>query len=143
PGRRGGARPRRQRAARTEPATAGPGRGDRRPAMTLPQHGQGCDHPAGQRRDSGRHASSRGPHAHATRPGSSHLPTNPNRRRHEHLGLNENARGGVTMTTSEANDHATLKDRRTSTTELSWMLWTAIGIGGIWIAVLLISLLAP
>jgi hypothetical protein len=47
------------------------------------------------------------------------------------------------MTTSEANDHATLKDRRTSTTELSWMLWTAIGIGGIWIAVLLISLFAP
>jgi hypothetical protein len=47
------------------------------------------------------------------------------------------------MTTSEANDHATLKARRTSTTELSWMLWTAIGIGGIWIAVLLLSLLAP
>jgi hypothetical protein len=47
------------------------------------------------------------------------------------------------MTTSEANDHATLKDRRTTTTDLSWMLWTAIGIGGIWVAVLLISLLAP
>jgi hypothetical protein len=26
---------------------------------------------------------------------------------------------------------------------MSWMLWTAIGIGGIWVAVLLISLLAP
>jgi hypothetical protein len=47
------------------------------------------------------------------------------------------------MTTSEANDHATPQDRRTTTTDLSWMLWTAIGIGGIWIAVLLISLLAP
>jgi hypothetical protein len=47
------------------------------------------------------------------------------------------------MTTSEANDHATTQDRRTITTDLSWMLWTAIGIGGIWIAVLLISLFAP
>jgi hypothetical protein len=41
------------------------------------------------------------------------------------------------------NDHVTPEDRRTTTAELSWMLWTAIGIGGIWIAVLLISLLAP
>jgi hypothetical protein len=41
------------------------------------------------------------------------------------------------------NDHATPQDRRTASAELSWMLWTAIGIGGIWIAVLLISLLAP
>jgi len=47
------------------------------------------------------------------------------------------------MTTSEANDHATPQARRTTTAELSWMLWTAIGIGGIWVAVLLISLLAP
>ena len=47
------------------------------------------------------------------------------------------------MTTSEANNHATPQDRRTTTTDLSWMLWTAIGIGGIWVAVLLISLLAP
>jgi hypothetical protein len=47
------------------------------------------------------------------------------------------------MTTSEANDHATPQARRTTTTDLSWMLWTAIGIGGIWVAVLLISLLAP
>jgi cobalamin synthase len=47
------------------------------------------------------------------------------------------------MTTSQANHHPTLKDRRTTTTDLSWMLWTTIGIGGIWIAVLLISLLAP
>jgi hypothetical protein len=41
------------------------------------------------------------------------------------------------------NDHPTLQGRRPSTAELSWMLWTAIGIGGIWIAVLLISLFAP
>jgi hypothetical protein len=47
------------------------------------------------------------------------------------------------MTTSEANDHATLKDRRATAADLSWMLWTATGIGGIWVAVLLISLLAP
>ena len=47
------------------------------------------------------------------------------------------------MTTSEPNDHATPGDRRTTTTDLSWMLWTAIGIGGIWVAVLLLSLLAP
>jgi cobalamin synthase len=47
------------------------------------------------------------------------------------------------MTTSQANDHTTPQARRTTTTDLSWMLWTAIGIGGIWVAVLLISLLAP
>jgi cobalamin synthase len=47
------------------------------------------------------------------------------------------------MTTSEANDHATPQARRATTTDLSWMLWTAIGIGGIWVAVLVISLLAP
>ena len=47
------------------------------------------------------------------------------------------------MTTSEANDHATSQDRRTTTTDRSWMLWTAIGVGGIWVAVLVISLLAP
>jgi hypothetical protein len=41
------------------------------------------------------------------------------------------------------NNHATPQDRRTTSADLSWMLWTAIGIGGIWIAVLLISLLAP
>jgi hypothetical protein len=47
------------------------------------------------------------------------------------------------MTTPDPNDHATSEDRRTTTADLSWMLWTAIGIGGIWVAVLLISLLAP
>jgi cobalamin synthase len=46
------------------------------------------------------------------------------------------------MTTSEANEDAT-QARRATTTDLSWMLWTAIGIGGIWVAVLLLSLLAP
>jgi hypothetical protein len=46
------------------------------------------------------------------------------------------------MTTSEANDHATPQARRATTADLSWM-WTAIGIGGIWVAVLLLSLLAP
>jgi hypothetical protein len=47
------------------------------------------------------------------------------------------------MTTSEANDQATPQARRATTADLSWMLWTAIGIGGIWVAVLLLSLLAP
>jgi hypothetical protein len=47
------------------------------------------------------------------------------------------------MTTSKPNDHATPQDRQTTTVDLSWMLWTAIGIGGIWVAVLLLSLLAP
>jgi hypothetical protein len=47
------------------------------------------------------------------------------------------------MTTPEPNDHPTPEDRQTPTPDLSWMLWTAIGIGGIWVAVLLISLLAP
>jgi hypothetical protein len=35
------------------------------------------------------------------------------------------------------------RDRRGATADPSWMLWTAIGIGGIWVAVLLLSLLAP
>jgi hypothetical protein len=48
----------------------------------------------------------------------------------------------VTMTTPEPNDHA-IQDRRAATADPSWMLWTAVGIGGIWIAVLLLSLLAP
>jgi hypothetical protein len=34
-------------------------------------------------------------------------------------------------------------DRWAGTADGSWMLWTAIGIGGIWVAVLLISLFAP
>jgi hypothetical protein len=47
------------------------------------------------------------------------------------------------VTTPEPNHHATREDRRAATADLSWMLWTAIGIGGIWVAVLLLSLLAP
>jgi hypothetical protein len=47
------------------------------------------------------------------------------------------------MTTLEPNNRAFPEDRRATTADLSWMLWTAIGIGGIWVAVLLISLLAP
>jgi hypothetical protein len=42
-----------------------------------------------------------------------------------------------------ANHDATPEDRRAATADLSWMLWTAIGIGGIWVAVLLLSVLAP
>jgi hypothetical protein len=47
------------------------------------------------------------------------------------------------MTTSEPNDHPSPQDRRAPTADPSWMGWTAIGIGGIWVAVLLVSLLAP
>jgi hypothetical protein len=43
----------------------------------------------------------------------------------------------------QMNDHSPSEGGRTTTADLSWMLWTAVGIGGIWIAVLLISLLAP
>jgi hypothetical protein len=39
------------------------------------------------------------------------------------------------QTTSQAH--------RAASADLSWMLWTAIGIGGIWVAVLLLSLLTP
>jgi hypothetical protein len=41
------------------------------------------------------------------------------------------------------NDHSHAEDRRAATADLSWMLWTAIGISGIWAAVVLLSLLAP
>jgi hypothetical protein len=41
------------------------------------------------------------------------------------------------------NHQATPEDHRAATADASWMLWTAIGIGGIWVAVLLLSLLAP
>jgi hypothetical protein len=47
------------------------------------------------------------------------------------------------MMTPAPNHRTTPNDRRATTTELSWMLWTAVGIGGIWVAVLLLSLLAP
>ena len=48
-----------------------------------------------------------------------------------------------TVTTPESNDRAWPAKRRAETADLSWMLWTAIGLGGIWVGVLLISLLAP
>jgi hypothetical protein len=35
------------------------------------------------------------------------------------------------------------QDGRAATADRSWMLWTTIGIGGIWVAVLLISLFSP
>jgi len=35
------------------------------------------------------------------------------------------------------------EQRRRAAADGSWMLWTAVGIGGIWVAVLLISLFAP
>jgi hypothetical protein len=47
------------------------------------------------------------------------------------------------VTTPELNHHATPEDRQAASADRSWMLWTAIGIGGIWVAVLLLSLLAP
>jgi hypothetical protein len=47
------------------------------------------------------------------------------------------------MTAQEPNHRSSPEDRRAATADPSWMLWTAIGVGGIWVAVLLISLLAP
>jgi hypothetical protein len=34
-------------------------------------------------------------------------------------------------------------DRRPATADGSWVVWTLVGIAGIWVAVTLISLLAP
>jgi hypothetical protein len=42
-----------------------------------------------------------------------------------------------------SNEVPPAEERRTATADGSWMLWTAIGIGGIWVAVVLISLLSP
>ena len=47
------------------------------------------------------------------------------------------------MTAREPSNRAAPADRLATTADLSWMLWTAIGIGGIWVAVMLISLFAP
>lgn len=47
------------------------------------------------------------------------------------------------MATPTPDEGASVPERRAATADGSWMLWTAIGIGGIWVAVLLISLLAP
>jgi hypothetical protein len=44
---------------------------------------------------------------------------------------------------SVPGSNETAQARRTATADGSWMLWTAIGVGGIWVAVVLISLLAP
>jgi hypothetical protein len=45
--------------------------------------------------------------------------------------------------TPEPSADAMTRDRTAASADPSWMLWTAIGIGGIWVAVLLLSLLAP
>lgn len=47
------------------------------------------------------------------------------------------------MASSTRNDHASPGDRGAATADGSWMAWTAIGIVGIWIAVVLITLFAP
>jgi magnesium-transporting ATPase (P-type) len=47
------------------------------------------------------------------------------------------------MTTAESNDRPLPEGRQVGTADSSWMLWTALGIGGIWVAVLLISFFAP
>jgi hypothetical protein len=44
---------------------------------------------------------------------------------------------------SYESQQTTSQARPAASADLSWMLWTAIGIGGIWVAVLLLSLLAP
>jgi hypothetical protein len=49
----------------------------------------------------------------------------------------------VTMTTAEPNDRSLPEGRQPDPADLSWMLWTALGIGGIWVAVLLVSFFAP
>jgi hypothetical protein len=45
--------------------------------------------------------------------------------------------------TPQPNAYSTTEDRTAAAADSSWMLWTTIGIGGIWIGVLLLSLLAP
>jgi hypothetical protein len=47
------------------------------------------------------------------------------------------------LTTPESTGQASPESSRDATADHSWMLWTAIGVGGIWTAVLLLSLLAP
>ena len=44
-------------------------------------------------------------------------------------------------TASEAYDHGTAQDRCAA--KLSWLLWMAVALIGIWLGVRLISLLAP
>jgi hypothetical protein len=47
------------------------------------------------------------------------------------------------MMASGRNAASSAGDRWAGTTDGSWMLWTGVGIAGIWVAVLLISLFAP
>jgi hypothetical protein len=47
------------------------------------------------------------------------------------------------MEASTRDGGASPDDRRVATADGSWMLWTAIGLVGIWVAVVLISLFAP
>jgi hypothetical protein len=47
------------------------------------------------------------------------------------------------MAVSGSNEVPAPQERRAATADGSWMLWTAIGIGGIWVAVVLISLFSP
>jgi hypothetical protein len=47
------------------------------------------------------------------------------------------------MTTAEPGGQPAPEVRRAAMTDLSWMLWTAIGCGGIWVAVVVISVFAP
>ncbi|HEX6332387.1 MAG TPA: hypothetical protein VF129_14035 [Actinomycetota bacterium] len=47
------------------------------------------------------------------------------------------------MASSSSNGTGSAHDRRAATADGSWMLWTAIGIVGIWIAVALVSVFAP
>ena len=47
------------------------------------------------------------------------------------------------MTTSGRGSASSTGDRWAGTADGSWMLWMAIGTAGIWVAVALISLLAP
>ena len=49
----------------------------------------------------------------------------------------------ATMTTAEPNHRSLPEGRQPCPADLSWMLWTALGIGGIWVAVLLVSFSAP
>jgi len=47
------------------------------------------------------------------------------------------------MSTAGPDDRPALGARRAATADSSWMLWMALGTGGIWVAVVLISLFAP
>jgi hypothetical protein len=63
----------------------------------------------------------------------------------EHMGETDDLRRTRLrrMAVSESNEVPAPQQRGTATADRSWMLWTAIGIGGIWAAVVLISLLSP